>query len=58
MIFNKQYSKKEYEEIKKDIYKRINSIEQFKFLKEKYKEFLKEHLVEPLRNTNRCENVV
>ena len=47
-----------YEEIKKDIYKRINNREQFEFIKDKYSEFLKENLVKPLRDTNRCENVV
>jgi hypothetical protein len=58
MIFNKKYDKNKYEEIKKDIYKRINNKEQFSFLKQKYNDFLKENLVKPLKDMNLCENVV
>ena len=57
-IFNVQYSKEEYQEIKKDIFKRINNKQEFKFLKQKYKKFLQKNLVKQSTNKDKCEQVV
>jgi hypothetical protein len=57
MIYNKEYSKEEYEEIKKNIYEKINDYNQFIFLKYKFQEFLNDNLVDAHINMNNCQKV-
>lgn len=57
MVYNKQYSKEEYEKIKKGIYEKLLDYNQFLFLKQKFIEFLDENLIDWLINMNNCQKV-
>ena len=57
-VFNKQYSKEEYKNIKEDIYERIQDERQLNFLEKKYQNFLEENYIEQSLNMNNCEKVV
>ncbi|MDP2090627.1 MAG: hypothetical protein Q8K30_03425 [Candidatus Gracilibacteria bacterium] len=57
MIYNKQYTKEEYEGIKKGIYEKLGDYNQFNFFKNKFQEFLDQNLVDATININNCEKV-
>jgi len=57
MVYNKQYNKNEYEEIKKNIYANLKDYNQFIFFKNKFIEFLNNNLVDASINMNNCQKV-
>lgn len=57
MVYNKQYTKEEYESIKKWIYEKLWDYNSFKFLKNKFQEFLDQNLSDATINMNNCQKV-
>jgi hypothetical protein len=57
MVYNKQYNKEEYEEIKKSIYANLKDYNQLLFLKDKFIEFLNDNLIDASINMNNCQKV-
>ncbi len=57
-IFNKQYSKEEYEKAKKDILDRLKDSKEFKKLQKLYNDFLEKNLVEQSTDIQTSEKVV
>jgi len=56
-IWNKQYTKQEYEKISAEISEQIKTQDWYKQLEEKYREFLKENLIEPSLNIQNSEAI-
>lgn len=57
MIYNTQYTKEQYESIKKGIYEKLWDYNQFIFLQQKFAEFLDQNLVDWAININNCQKV-
>ena len=57
MIWNKQYSKEEYQEKEREIREKIKTQDGYKSLEKEYKVFLKQHLIEPSLNVQNSEKI-
>jgi hypothetical protein len=57
-VFNKQYSKEDYHEIKDDILKRFKNYDEFKSLEESYNKFLEHNFISSSLNISNCEKSV